>query len=151
MRNYTIPIDENECIGDSLDTINANFETLDSGFNAAFVCERFGVGTIGQYMANGNGAGTHIGPVMPYNGELLKAGLQVHNATGTTTVQPAVNGVAYSNYQLTTTGTNLTGSQLSAYAAPLAFKAGDTLGWLQVSVPSSVNSYNVTYVVHFFM
>jgi hypothetical protein len=30
MRNYTIYIDENECIGDSLDTFNVNFETLDT-------------------------------------------------------------------------------------------------------------------------
>ena len=30
MSNYTIPIDENECIGDSLDTINENYNSLDT-------------------------------------------------------------------------------------------------------------------------
>lgn len=29
--NYIIPIDENECIGDSLDTINFNYKNLDAG------------------------------------------------------------------------------------------------------------------------
>jgi len=151
MRNYTTYIDENECIGDSLDTINTNFETLDTGFNTAFVCEVSGAGVIGNYMAHSVTIPGSKGICMPYSGELLKAALQVYDITGTVAVRPAVNNIANADYQLTTTGTNLTGSQLSAYATPLTFNAGDTFGWVISSVPSSAKGYNITYVVHFYM
>lgn len=151
MGQYTRTIDENECIGDSLDTINANFNALDMNFNTAFCCERNGTGIINQFMSHGGSATIHNGIPMPYSGELIKAALEVYGVTGTVTVQPAINGAVYSDYQLTTTGTNLTGGQLSAYPVSLKFNAGDTLGWKQISVPSSANAYHVTFVTRFNM
>lgn len=151
MSNTITYIDENECIGDSLDTINANFNVLNTQFTTAFHCETSGTGVLNQFMSFGGRATSQYGLAMPYRGQLLKASLQVFDATGTVAVQPAINNNTYSNYELSTTGTDLTSSQLSAYSTPLEFNEGDVLGWKQVSVPSSANAYNVTFVTKFYM
>lgn len=161
----TRPISEDDCLGDSLDQpitstkggINTNYLALDEAvqslsgsFITAFTCERSGTGTAGQFMSHGGGATGAPGICMPYSGQLIRATLQVSNMTGSITVDPVINNIPNVFYGLTrTTGTNLTGNVVSNYTTPLNFNANDTLGWRQTTVPSSINYYNVTYIVKF--
>ena len=157
MSFFTTTIDENQCIGDSLETLNANFSALDTAtlnlYTApvvVFTCERNGTGTQNQFMSFGSGATQHEGTCMPFAGKIISAALQVYGATGTVTTDPCVNGVAQQEYRLTTTGINLTGNNIRYYTAPqLLFNVGDRVGWKQVGIPSSANCYNITFVVEF--
>lgn len=157
MSFFTTTIDENQCIGDSLETLNANFSALDAAvlnlYTApvvTYTCERNSVGAQDGFMAFGNGASLHEGVCMPFAGKIISAALQVYGMTGTVAVDPCVNGAAQEEYRLATTGTNLTGNDIRYYSQPqLSFNAGDRVGWKQVNVPSSANAYNVTFVVSF--
>ena len=160
----TKPISEDDCLGDSLDQpitttkggINTNYLALDEAvqslsatFITAFHCERNGAGTVNDIMAYGAGSTGGPGVRMPYSGQLIRATLQVSNMTGTTTVTPIINNIPNVFYNLTTTGTSLTGGITSNYTTPLNFNANDTFGWRQTQVPTSANNYNVTYIVKF--
>lgn len=157
---YTAQISEDECIGDSLDTINANFSALDvatadlsSYFYSTFHCERGSNGTQNDVMAYGNGVPKGHGVRMPYRGEIINATLQVNGAWGTTTVDPAINGIADTNGRLTITSNNtsLTGGTLSAFNPPVSFNAQDAIAWRQTTVPISAISYQTVYTVKFFI
>jgi hypothetical protein len=149
-------IDENQCIGDSLERINNNFDYLDTKFFTGYSCERNGNGSLNSFLSYGNGATNHTGLAMPYDGVLIKAGLAVTLLTGTLTVAPAVNGAANTNYQLSRTGAGfgLTTDILSEYnpLLPLTFNAGDTFGWQQMTsfgAQQGVVNFNVNYIVRF--
>jgi hypothetical protein len=155
--NYTQQISEEECIGDSLDTINNNFASLDttctllSGtFTAAYVCEMNGVGGIGQILAYGDGAKAHKGLRMPYPGTLIAATLQGADIDGTVAVDPYLNGLPQTNFRLTYTDVipNIGGGQTRIFNEPLQFNASDTLGWIQVTVPSG-GRFNVNYLIKY--
>jgi long-subunit acyl-CoA synthetase (AMP-forming) len=157
MSFFTTTIDENQCIGDSLDTLNSNFSALDTAVYdlytapvVAFTCERNSTGTQDQFMAHGDGAALHNGICMPFAGSIISAALQVYGMTGTVAVDPCINGTPQEDYRLTTTGTDVTGSHVRTFVEPpLSFSGGSTIGWKQVNIPSSANAYNVTFVVAF--
>jgi hypothetical protein len=113
-------------------------------------CERGGTGTAGDRMAYGNGQNLLNGLRMPFAGKLYVATLSGVNITGTVTVDAYLNGVAYTSYRLTGTGSSsniaATGNWLTS---PLSFAAGDLLGWQQTVVPSSAQGYVVAYYVVF--
>jgi hypothetical protein len=156
--NYTQIILEEECIGDSLTTINNNYSSLDTAittlstsmFHAVFDCERSGNGTTGGYMAFGNGATTHQGLRMPYNGEIISATFQYYNVTGTITVGPQKNNISSGNiYNFTATGTSITDGEIKTYNPPISFEAGDRIGFKQIQAPTSADAYNVVFTVRF--
>jgi len=157
MSFFTTTIDENQCIGDSLETLNTNFSALDTAVLGlytspvvAFACERNNTGVQDQFMAYGSGAGIHNGICMPFAGNIISATLQVYGITGTVAVDPCVNGTPQEAFRLSTTGTNLTGNDIRYYTEPsLSFDIGSTIGWKQVIVPSSAGVYNVTFIVTF--
>lgn len=158
--NYTTQISEEECIGDSLDIINANFDALDTAatdlssyFYSTFHSERNGAGVINQIMGYGNGAAIHNGLRMPFSGQIINATLQVNGSWGTVMIDPAINGVADTagRLSITSNGTSLTGGVLSAFNPPIAFNAQDAIGWRQTVVPVSANSYTAVYTVKFFI
>lgn len=142
-------IDENQCIGDSLDRINNNFTNLDTKFYAAYACELSGAGEVGRFMSYGSNSTNHTGLCMPYDGVLLKAAFRATSLTNVLTIEPAINGTTDSDYALTLNGTNFTGDVISNYIVPLSFEAGDVLGWKQITLPDSVSSFNVNYIVRF--
>jgi hypothetical protein len=151
-------IAETECIGDSLVTINDNFENLDtsiqslsSTFTAGYACERDGVGGLDQLLAYGDGASTHLGLLMPYAGQVIAATLQGTSIVGTVVVDAFLNGIKLSPiYRLSYTGTTTTGGDIKTFNIPINFNAGDTFGWIQSGVPSG-GSFNVNYLVRYFL
>lgn len=156
--NYTQIISEEECIGDSLVTINNNYSSLDTAittlstsmFHTVFDCERSGTGTTGQFMAFGNGASLHQGIRMPYNGEIISASFQYYNITGTITVGPQKNNTSPGNiYNFTATGTNITDGEFKVYNPAISFEAGDRIGFKQIQSPTTADAYNVVFVVRF--
>jgi hypothetical protein len=158
--NYTFQISEEECIGDSLATINLNYSNLDTAvttlstsmFYTVFDCERSGTGTTGDYMAFGNGASSHQGTRMPYNGEIITATFQYYGVTGTITVGPMKNGISPGTiYNFTATGTGITDGEIKTYSPPIMFEAGDRIGFRQIQAPATATAYNVTFTVRFRM
>jgi hypothetical protein len=155
--NYTTQIDENECIGDSLDTINSNFASLDttcatlsSTFTAAYTCERNDIGGANQVLSFGANATTHNGIRMPFNGIMIAASLQGHLIVGNISVEPYLNAIRQPVYRLTYIGSNTSGGQHIYYPVPLQFNAGDALGWIQAAVPSG-GRFNVNFLVKYFI
>jgi hypothetical protein len=113
-----------------------------------FVCERNGVGAIGQIMSFGNGASTGIGLRMPFTGKLILATLQGTYINGNVTLDAYLNGVTNSSYRLSVVGTNTNvGNTQNWETTPLTFNAGDTLGWYLVEAPTGANTYNVSFYV----
>jgi len=158
--NYTTQISEEECIGDSLDTINANFDALDTAvtdlssyFYSTFHCETSGAGIINRFMSYGSGATNHHGLRMPFSGQIINATLQANGSWGTVMIDPSINGVANTagRLSITSDSTSLTGGVLSAFNPPIAFNAQDTIAWRQTVVPVSANSYAAVYTVKFFI
>ncbi len=151
-------IAETECIGDSLETINDNFENLDtavqslsSTFTATYACERNSIGGLDQLLAYGNGASSHLGLLKPYPGQVIAATLQGIDIIGTVAVDAYLNGFKQSTiYRLSYTGTTTTGGDIKIFNTPINFNAGDTFGWIQASVPSG-GRFNVNYLVRYFL
>jgi len=118
------------------------------GIPMSFTAERNGVGTAGQQMAFGNGAGTIKGPRMPFAGKLIAGTLHGTNVSGTITLDAYVNGSSNSSYRLTGSGSasdvNITQNWQSS---PLSFAAGSTINFNQTVVPSSANGYILTFFV----
>ena len=154
---YTTNISEDECIGDSLTTINANFSAIDTGLNrialqpiVTFVCERNSTGSQDGFMSYGNGYSTHNGICMPYSGVIFAATLRCDSFTGTVAIDPCVNGSPKEDYRLTVTGvTNTSASDIEYFSTPLIFNAGDLVGWKQTIVPTTAKGYHVVYMVKF--
>lgn len=168
--NYTVQIDENECIGDSLDKLNSNFASLDtqmSGLSTlnntivAFHCERNGLGNQGNAMAFGNGS-TSGSLVMPLAGRVIAATLRVNSLTnGTITVSPRVTelnelepGTTYTDIdRLMSFSTVATDSASIIKNYPISrqirFNQGARLTWIQQAVSGTVSSYQVTFYVYF--
>jgi hypothetical protein len=168
--NYTVQIDENECIGDSLDKINNNFANLDtqmSGLSTlnntivSFVCERNGLGTQGQLMAFGDSSTTG-GLVMPLSGRIIAATLRVNSLTnGTITVAPRITeltdtepGTTYTDADrsmtfstVATDSTNIVKNY--PITRQIGFNQGARISWVQQAVSGSVSSYQVTFYVYF--
>jgi hypothetical protein len=146
-------IDPNQCIGDSLERINNNFDYLDKQFRVGYTCERNGLGGVGQFLAHGNGASAHQGIGMPYDGELIKAVLTVTGLDGELIVAPAINNVVYNDYRLRiATSVATSDVEVSEYnpLLPLTFEAGDTFGWRQMTLPvDALTSCNVNFIVRF--
>lgn len=122
-----------------------------SGQVVSMHCERNGVGAVGQIMSFGNGSSTGKGMRMPAAGKLILATLAGANITGTITVQAYLNGSANASYQLSQNNgvAGDVGVTENFSAAPLAFAAGDTLGWYQAALPTTSNAFNVNFYVTF--
>jgi hypothetical protein len=159
IRLYTDQISEEQCIGDSLDTINDNFleldnavQTLSGQFIVAHTCEINGPGSVDNVMSYGDGATDHFGLQMLYNGQLIAATLQCKGLAGQFGVDALLNNTPRPNYRLISNsisdGAN-SGPRL-IFSTPLNFNAGDTLGWIQISAPSS-GVFNVNYLVRYFL
>jgi len=169
---YTQPIDENQCIGDSLDIINNNFQSLDTTFLnlsalnnvvVAFTCERVGTGAGGEYMGFGDGSKNGY-VVMPKLGYLLGATLDIQGLNiGTITVRPSLRRpnttppygseevFSGSAYELTW-NVQGNGQVINMYQQPILFPAASKIAWKQQVVPSSMNlngSYRVTFFVQY--
>jgi hypothetical protein len=120
------------------------------GIAMPFVAERNGVGTAGNTMAFGNGAGTIKGARMPFAGKLVAATLHGTAITGTITLDAYVNASTNTSYRLTGTGSasdiNVTQNWQSS---PLPFAAGSTINFIQTVVPTTSSGYLVTFFVVF--
>lgn len=162
MRKHTQLIDENKCMGDTLETFNDNYENLDNAvqslstsFISTLHCEGSG-NTVDQFLSHGDATTNHIGLRMPYRGELLAAALQVSNMTGTVTVDPTLSGTTFDEFRLTTGAqSNYTGGTSRRYEEPggidpLQFSQDDVIGWKIITAPS-VGTYTVTYVVKMYL
>jgi hypothetical protein len=142
-----------------LGSITANGKWAGTGSSAGILggtiisheCERTSAGTATNIMSFGNGLATGKGLRMPFAGKLYAATLSGTGITGTVTVDFAINGTPNSSYRLTATGASLNdiGATGNYLASPLAFAAGDTIGWYQTVVPSAANGYNVTFYIVF--
>jgi hypothetical protein len=117
------------------------------GIPQTFVCERNTAGTVLDVMAYGDGSTVHHGLHMPFDGYLLYADLSAHNINGTLEVQAYLNSVAQPTYSLSLTGSNEYLYLVEKFALPLRFRAGDTLGWQQIAVPTSADGYKVIYTI----
>lgn len=121
-----------------------------AGTIVSYACERSSTGSATNIMAFGNGLASGNGLRMPFAGKLYAATLSGTGVTGTVTVDFAINLTPNSSYRLTATGSasniGATGNYL---ASPLAFAAGDTIGWYQTVVPSVANGYNVAFYIVF--
>jgi hypothetical protein len=120
------------------------------GIAMPFVAERNGIGTAGNIMAFGNGAGTIKGARMPFAGKLVAATLHGTAITGTITLDAYINASTNTSYRLTGTGStsdiNVTQNWQSS---PLSFAAGSTINFIQTVVPTTANGYLVTFFVVF--
>jgi hypothetical protein len=118
------------------------------GIPIAFFAERTSTGSAGGIMSHGNGSTTGKGLRMPFAGKLIAGTMFGANVNGTLTIDAYLNGTANASYRFTQTGT-LTdvGETKNFSSAPLTFAAGDTLGWYQTAVPTTANTYNVTFFV----
>lgn len=157
-RLYTDPIPETDCIGDSLQTINDNFENLDvqaqtqtQNYYVTYACEVSGSGSVGRVMSYGAGATSLSGLRMLYDGQLLAASLQCTNVAGEIIVDAYLNGTAQTNYRLSySSDSGLNGGQQTTFTPSLSFFAGDTLGWIQRTLPlGGANSFAVNYLVKY--
>lgn len=158
--NYTLQISEDECIGDSLETINDNFSDLDTAvtnlssyFYSTFHCETSGAGIINRFMSYGSGATSHRGLRMPFSGQIINATLQANGSRGSIIVDPVINDTANTAGRLSFgSGTaSLTGGVLSAFNPPISFNAQDTIAWRLTVPPTSALSYSTVYTVKFFI
>jgi hypothetical protein len=158
--NYTIQILEDECIGDSLDTINENFSDLDTAitdlssyFYSTFFCETSGAGIINRFMSYGSGATNHQGLRMPFSGQIINATLQANGSQGSIIIDPVISGNPNTAGRLSFGSgiASLTGGVLSAFNPPISFNAQDTIAWRLTVPPTSALSYSTVYTVKFFI
>lgn len=116
----------------------------------AFSLERTSVGTVGNYMANGNGSTGIKGLRMPFAGKILAATLHGTLITGTITIQAAINGTQNASFELTGTGSATDVNATADWTgAPLSFAAGDLITFYQAAVPTVANGYVATMFVSF--
>lgn len=157
-RFYTDPIAETQCIGDSLQVINDNFESLDEqaqtqtqNYYVTYACETSGSGAVDRVMSYGSGATSLSGLRMLYDGQLLAASLQCTNIAGEIIVDALLNGAGQASHRLSySSDEGPNGGQQTTFTAPLSFFAGDTLGWVQKTTPLvGVNSFVVNYLVKY--
>lgn len=120
------------------------------GVVQSFACERNGSGSVGGYLAFGNGVTGSQGLRMPYAGKLLAATLHGTAINGTVTLDAAINGTANTSFRLTATGsTTDVGVTQDWQSSPLSFSANDKLGFYQTAVPTGATGYNVSFYVIF--
>jgi hypothetical protein len=116
----------------------------------SFHFERNGAGTVGNYMAMGNGGVAIAGIRMPFAGRVIQGTLYGDGFTGSIIVDVSVNGAANTAYRMSITGTAANaGVNGDWQPAPLTFAAGDVLGYVQNTVPSSADGYTASMYVIF--
>lgn len=134
-------------------SINTYSKTI-GGIPMAFTAELNGVLTNGATFSHGSGASNSIGPRMPFKGNLLMATFASEKVWGNLVVDVNHNGTSNSSYRFTGNafGANANlalGITQDFHDTPLAFNAGDTLGWKQIEAPLGANAIVITYFVRF--